>query len=514
MDIEDISTDVLVIGAGAAGIRAALAASGEGVDVMLLSNGVVGASGSTFSPISRGWGIQGLVGKENTDSNQEAFYDDIIRVGLGQCDPKLVRILVEESGERIEDLMSYGIRFKKDALGDFLRVNGCFSGFKRAFLTDNLENIQQSFTSILCRHPVKVVTGCVLDLIVSGNVCRGVWIVTNTGKIAGIDAKATILATGGGAGVFKDHMVSNDDVADGCALAYRAGAELINMEFIQFMLGLKHNGSKEFLSLGGPGSPVILEDSMGGDLLERHIPDSLSRAEIMKERLNHGPFSCRDTSYLIDLAVAEERKKGKKVSAGYNKGAEVVHFAHAFNGGIRINGKAETTIPGLYAAGEVAAGPHGADRIGGCMMTATQVFGRRAGVFAAIHAREMGARTTMPKKVMGDIHQVFNPLVTGAAADNEIDLISQKIRKIMDKNVIIMREWDGLQECLAGLNDCNHDLNQIIAKSYASSILWSKVRNMITTAKLITSAALKRNESRGSHFRSDFPTPEETMGFA
>jgi len=96
--MEKIKTDVLIIGAGAAGIRAALAASGKGVDVLLTSKGKVGQWGSTSSPISRGWGIQGLMAGERTGQNLEAFYDDIIRVGLGRRDPKLARILVEESG--------------------------------------------------------------------------------------------------------------------------------------------------------------------------------------------------------------------------------------------------------------------------------------------------------------------------------------------------------------------------------------------------------------------------------
>jgi fumarate reductase (CoM/CoB) subunit A len=501
---ETVSTDVLVLGAGAAGIRASIAAYREGAELIIAAKSEVGESGSTFSKISKGWGIQGLVGKERTNDNMKVFYDEIINVGLEQCELGLVEKLVEESGERVDDLMSYGIRFKKDTHGGFFRVNGCFSDFKRAFLTDNFVNIQQSFTSIMRRLPAKVVTGFVLDLIISENVCWGAWIVTDTGKITRINAKATILATGGGAGVFKDHMVSNNDVGDGYALAYRAGAELVNMEFIQFMLGLKHNCSRDFLSFGDPKRPVVLEDSMGGDLLERYIPDSFSRAETMKKRLSHGPFSCRDTSYLLDLAVAQERNQGKRVYASNGKGAEVVHFAHAFNGGIRINDRSEVTIPGLYAAGEVAAGPHGADRIGGCMMTATQVFGERAGRFAAIRSRNMRSKP-MYEKVITDVAQIFTQFVTSDVVDNDIGSIAQRIKNTMNKNVMIIRNLGGLQECLCELNDCNENLNQIGEKSHTPSRLWFEIRNMITTAKLITSAALKRNESRGSHFRSDFP---------
>jgi len=136
--METITSDVLVIGAGAAGIRAALAASEAGAEVLMVEKGIPTQSGSTFSTLSQGWGIQALVGEERTDKNFESFYDDIIRVGLGRCDQKLVRILVEESGPRLEDLISYGIRLRKDSRGNHIRTKGCFSEFERPFLTEDI----------------------------------------------------------------------------------------------------------------------------------------------------------------------------------------------------------------------------------------------------------------------------------------------------------------------------------------------------------------------------------------
>ena len=144
-----INTDVLIIGAGAAGIRAALAASEAGVDVLMVTKGAVTESGSTFSPISKGWGMQALIGNERSERTLEGFYNEIIRVGLGKCDPKLVRILVEESGPRFKDLLSYGIRFRRDTQGNFLRVKGCFSDIERAFVTEDFQNMKQTFRTML-----------------------------------------------------------------------------------------------------------------------------------------------------------------------------------------------------------------------------------------------------------------------------------------------------------------------------------------------------------------------------
>ena len=190
--METIVTDVLVIGAGAAGIRAALAASESGVEVLMVTKGQVSHSGSTFSTLSGGWGIQALFGDERNNENSEAFFKDIMRVGLGRCDPKLVRILVEESGPCLEDLISYGIPFKKDSQGRYIRARGCFSTHKRAFLTEGLQNIREAFLSILRRSPVKIMGAYALDLITADGACWGAWVTTKAGEIVRINARATI----------------------------------------------------------------------------------------------------------------------------------------------------------------------------------------------------------------------------------------------------------------------------------------------------------------------------------
>ncbi|MBL7202898.1 MAG: FAD-binding protein [Desulfobacteraceae bacterium] len=307
-----LSADVLVIGAGAAGIRAALAASEAGAEVILMAKGKMGRAGSTFSPVSKGWGIQALVGEERTDENMEAFYNDVIRVGLGRCDERLVRILVEESGPRLEDLISYGIQFKKDSQGNYKRAKGCFSEYERAFLTEDLKNIKEAFMSALRRSSAKLISGRVVELLIGDNSCWGCWAVTDTGKIIKIEAKATVLATGGGAAIFKDHLVSDGEIGDGYVLACRAGAKLDNMEFIQFMLGLKGGENRLFLPLSGLDTYGKLCDSKGLDLLEGYIPDPKTRALAVHERQRHFPFSSRDLSCLVDIALAWERRNGKR----------------------------------------------------------------------------------------------------------------------------------------------------------------------------------------------------------
>jgi succinate dehydrogenase/fumarate reductase flavoprotein subunit len=505
--MEILSTDVLVLGAGAAGIRAAMAACGRDANVMMVAAEKVTYGGSTFSNISKGWGIQALVGTERTHKNLEEFYNDIIRVGLGRCDQKLVRILVEESGPRTDDLISYGLRFKKDKNGEYLRMKGCFSEAKRAFLTEDFGNIKQTFLSILRQLRVRIVTGVATDLILEDGLCRGAWIALKSGDIIQINAKSTILATGGGGAIFMDHLGNGGGVGDGYALAHLAGAELKNMEFIQFALGLKNKGKRKFLSIAELDKPGKIKNSNGCDILTRYLPDDKHRDEVFKKRQKHMPFSCRDSSALVDIAIAEALGPDGKVywQDGNSKDDrfEVTHFAHAFNGGIKINEKAESSVPGLYAAGEVAAGSYGADRIGGCMMTATQVFGKRAGQYAADSAKRLKS-LSMPGN-SERLGGTCNPYIISRRNDESLLTLEQSLREKMQKHVMILRSQKSLHSCLNYLTSADRYLEDLKFKGALSRVNYAKIRNMIATGKLVAESALARTESKGSHFREDFP---------
>ena len=506
--METITTDVLIIGAGAAGIRAALAASEAGADVVMVAKAPPTEGGSTFSPVSKGWGIQALMGDERTEENLEAFYDDIMRVGLGRCDPTLVRVLVEESGPRLADLMSYGLRFRKDGDGRYVRVAGCFSTYQRAFVTESMANIADTFKSVLKRSHVKTVVGETVDLAIADGACWGAWVFTDAGEMVQVTARATILATGGGAGIFEDHLVSDDLVGDGYALAYRAGAELVNVEFIQFMLGLKAGGTRQFLPLSRLGVGGLLEDTQGRNVLEGFCQDAKMLARAVEERKTHFPFSCRDRSLLVDIAVAAERRHGRSVRWTHRLGSEpsdipeVVHFAHAFNGGAVIDDRAETTVPGLFAAGEVAAGPHGADRIGGCMMTATQVFGERTGRFAARKARQPGQRQIPEVRLPQELQGVSPSKHSGPEG---LSGIEHAIRQTMADCLGIVRTKEAMDMCRTRLDNFNKMVHGSRFEEGLVTSSYFKVRNMVRTAALVTDLALLREQSLGSHYRHNFP---------
>jgi succinate dehydrogenase/fumarate reductase flavoprotein subunit len=353
--------------------------------------------------------------------------------------------------------------------------------------------------------PANTVSGCVLDLIVVEGACWGAWVLSNDRDIIRINARSTILSTGGGGGVYKDHLVSDEDVGDGYALAHRAGAALKNMEFIQFMLGLRHNGCRSFLPVSDLYKSGKIQMQDGSDLLETYIPDLHCRSKAIDARLKHYPFSCRDTSYLVDLAVARVREDGKRVYWGQYPKAEsqpeVIHFAHAFNGGVEINDKAESSVPGLYAAGEVASGPHGADRMGGCMMTATQVFGERAGKFAARQAKKNNVSVFSDNKYelgFGEGELLKQDNHTEKLFDIEHD-----IKEAMTKYVSVLRCREGLKKCRENIHEVESQFYEIKLRGLSNFAHSFRIQNMVTTCKLIIDHALSRKESKGSHYLKD-----------
>ena len=512
--MQNLSTDVLIIGAGAAGIRAAMSACREAVQVVIVAAQAPTHGGATFSEISKGWGIQALVGRERTAKRLQDFYDDIMRVGLGRCDPRLVRILVEESGPRLEELVACGLEFKKGSSGEPIRARGCFSDAERAFLTRDMGNIRRTFLSILRRLSVRMVTGEALELIVHERECQGAWVGLQSGEFIKINANATILATGGGTEIFKNHLGSGGAAGSGHALAWLAGAEMINMEFAQFALGLQNNGTRKFLPIGQLERAEKIVNPSGCDILKYWLPDDRQRREALEKRQQHMPFSCRDESGMVDMAVAAARQSDKKLywcrDQTEKRRYEVVHFAHAFNGGIRINERAESTIAGLYAAGEVAAGSHGADRIGGCMMTATQVFGHRAGHYAARRAIRMerydadsGGTKKMPNHPAGIVSE---DVITALA------MIEKRIKQAMEQYVGVLRTQKGLKKARSILDTCQNQLGALEFMGAAAGRGYYRVRNMVITAQLVAQSALAHGKSMGSHYRQDdsrsFQRPE------
>lgn len=532
------SVDVLVIGGGAAGIRAAIAAKDEGADVLLLNKGPLGRSGSSFYPLSPGWGIQAFSTEGEEGDSPDIHLADILEAAQGVCTPNLARVLVADAPDRIQDLQRWGLPFEKKADGSYVRVRGCFSSRKRAFQVSGVKAIGQALRTQVERREIPVLErNMAVKLIQEDGECLGAVAVDREGKAALFPAKATILATGGAGQLFRHNLNTPDITADGQALALEAGAEVENMEFFQIGMGLLSPLKRGlFLDRIFVFNPP-LSDRAGHEFLSAEAPPDLNPADCLRIRGYHYPFTTRYVSRYVDYAIYRRLLAGEQgvfvdlqavpreeligtplariwyewlLSAGFDPQAsllEITLCAHAFNGGLRINAEGRTTVPRLFAAGEIAAGPHGADRLGGNMHAACQVFGARAGWTAAAVAGAHPQQRTLKRNFSSLLAQTQEEVDALLKRDSGLSAeeARRRIRQVMWEKVLVARSAASLQEALEELNAVKERLGEIYLSSPGQLQMALSLQNMIAVGEIIVRAASLRKESRGSHSRTDFP---------
>lgn len=537
---EKLCFDVLVVGGGGAALRAALSAWQNGAKTALLCKKKVGKSGATYNSVAEVGAFNVPDGSMDSTDSPEAFYQDMVDASLGMARLPLCRILAEEAEDALRDLeeMSCGEVFSK-VDGHFNVYQACFSTKPRSHVVENhflpiLEALREAIgkTDVAIFNDLQVV-----DLLVGEQGIGGVLAMSPDGEPVVIHAKSVVLATGGASRLFHRNMYPADITGDGYAMAYRAGAQLANMEFIQAGIGVAYpfinlfgnylwkafphirNGRREDILLKYGGCPQAVHDAL--------------------EQKTHFPFSTRDASKLIEIAVQSEINAGNTSENGnvyldfldtdfqtllaedpafasmwrftyewhkekgidfYKQPIEISCFAHAINGGVLIDENAESSISGLFAAGETASGPHGADRLGGNMSVTCQVFGKIAGASAAKRAKSMDDCIDVAAEEKRLTEQL-NACKTGYHAG--LDELLDTVQRESDKALLIVRDEKGLTEYQKVLHTVEGRLSLGCREEDLSKLL--QLKNLVTTGKLIASAALERRESRGSHYRRDYP---------
>jgi succinate dehydrogenase/fumarate reductase flavoprotein subunit len=511
--------DVLVIGGGAAACRAAYEAKKlhPEMKVLMAVAGVLGTSGSTNLIASESLGINAPFNFMKDGDSPDVHYQDMIETGEGLSDPRLCRIIADESCDRVQELMDLGLKFDEENGHPVQRkLSGCTKA-----------------RSLTCggttgREMVKVLKREILRL--GGEVMENIRILNliqdDHGRVRGaiaflnhipllIGAKAVILATGGAGGIFRHHVNPPSLEGDGWCMAFRAGARLINMEFFQIGPAVLKPKMKFIIHSHMWRLHPRLTNRLDEEFLPRYCPSGVSPDQVLSLKAMSYPFSIRTAAMFLDLAIFKEVMAGRGTSSGgvffdvtragqktleeqapityrmiKQAGAdlskeriEVGLVVQNFNGGIYINADGFTGVEGLYAAGEVTGGVHGADRPGGNNLIDTQVLGFRAGRAAAEHALEAeGNKMRMDTPAHFDMEQ---------PSQEDEELIARST-DLYYSNLTIVRTKAGLEETLQFI-DSHHSHRNLF------------VQNRLLLGAILAISALTREESRGTHYREDFP---------
>ncbi|MFX0195185.1 MAG: FAD-binding protein [Candidatus Hodarchaeota archaeon] len=530
-----IKADVLVIGGGGAAARAAIEADEQGARVLMVMKEDFGEGGATGFRVSHAAGYQAAFGHADVKDNPDVHFSDIMKAGLGMCNEKLARIVAYEAPKRLLDLEKWGASFKKTN-GKYAQRLGCFSSRPRMCeIKNHGYYIISALKKEVKRRAIEIREKVMItNLLTHNNTCVGATGIDKKGDFTVFNAKSTILATGGGGNLYSLNLNPPNITGDGYAMALRAGVELVNMEFLQIGMGIIRSNGRPPLLFGLVWSlhPEVYNTN-GERFIERYVPQNIELNKCFDMKDLHYPFSTRDESMYLDIAIFKEIKAGRGTKNGgvyvdlrkipentFNGKAQlmldwlrslgidplvdliqVAPFAHAFNGGIRINERAETTLPGLYATGEVAGGMHGADRLGGNMLASCQVFGARAGEYAAKRALTINHWTT------GDADKEYERLtrMLESKVGERVTGTEKAIQEVMWKNVLTVRNEADLKECKKKLERLrkNHLRNYVENEKELLRAL--EIRNLLDLGQVVTTAALLRRESRGSHYREDYP---------
>lgn len=527
-----VKTDVLVVGGGGAAARAALEAARAGAEVLLMTKGSFGAIGTRGAGATAGGSSSASAfatpgWTPETEQEKRIAYmlfappdqalANIIQAGLGMADPRLAQVLIEDAMQTRRALLEWGARF--DELG--LRSHG----------VPIMEAIRGQLrrTDAVIRERTMVT-----DLLVHDGECVGaVGVDENTGEAVVVQAGAVVLGTGGDAGLFMHNINPDDNTGDGYVLGYNAGAELTNLEFKQIFLGTVYPSKNMLLQ---PLPPYVrLTDGRGREFLPDYLPKGATVEECLRQRNGHNPFSTRDTlSRYLDIGIIEELRAGRGTSheavyldrtdprippltgprnefwayrgIDFNKPVEISVCHHCSLGGLRIDANGETTVPHLYAAGEIAAGPHGADRMGGHMLLASQVFGARAGKHAAAYTRgKKSAR--VDSGVFGQAEKRVAALRT-TNAGGSVKRLTEALRRHAYFKLLVTRSERSLTGFLQDVKAIAEENSRVVAPTPAPAYQAAELQNLLLLAELEARMCLLRTESRGPHYREDFPVQD------
>ncbi|MCL5437656.1 MAG: FAD-binding protein [Candidatus Thermoplasmatota archaeon] len=527
-DFTTIKVDVLIIGAGGAGLRAAIEARSLGASVAILSKSLLGKAHTVMAE----GGIAASLGNVDNKDNWKVHFADTYVEGVFLGNYRMSEILAKEAPDRVYELERYGALFDRTpgglisqrAFGAHTYRRLCHVGDKTGL--ELIRTVQEKSVS----SGAKVYDELVISKIFNknGRAIGALALSMREGKFYVFSAKAVIVATGGLGRIYKVTSNSWESTGDGHSLAVRAGAELMDMEMVQFHpTGMVYPPAVRGLLVteGVRGDGGILLNNKGERYMLKYSPkkkeldarDIVARAnynEIIEGRGSEHGGVYLDISYKGKKFIMEKLPSmymQYKEFAGIDitkEKMEVAPTTHYHMGGIRVDpDTTQTRVEGLYAAGEVASGLHGANRLGGNSLADILVFGRRAGKYAAEYALKSTYLDVDEVEVKDEIKRVSSYLKSGEK-QNPYDLI-EKLRTTMSEKVGIIREEKHLKEALDIIREIKSKSGTVGVpgglRFNPGLIACLELDNMLLSAELLVNSAIERRESRGAHARKDYP---------
>jgi succinate dehydrogenase / fumarate reductase flavoprotein subunit len=559
-DFETHEHDVLIIGAGGAGLRAAIAASAEGVSVGLVCKSLLGKAHTVMAE----GGMAAAIGNVDDRDNWRVHFADTMRGGQYVNNWRMAELHAREAPDCVKELEAWGAVFDRTADGRILQRN--FGGHKYPRLAHVGDRTGLEMIRTLQDHGIhrgiQVYMECTtIELLTDGGRVTGaLGYDRERGRFRVFKANAIVLATGGIGRAFKITSNSWEYTGDGQSLAYRAGAELVDMEFVQFHpTGMVWPPSVQgiLVTEGVRGEGGVLKNKEGrrfmfddipdnyknqtadspeegwrytqGDKNARRPPELLTRdhvARCIMREVRAGRGSPHGGTFLDiawikeKLPNAEEHIK-KKLPSMYHQfkqlanvditkeAMEVGPTTHYIMGGIRVDGDSQmSNVPGLFAAGEVAAGLHGANRLGGNSLSDLLVFGKRAGAHAAQFAKSHPGGSLDMAQIDRSAKAALAPFEHAADGESPYK-VQQDLQEMMQDLVGIVRQEDQMKRALVGLQSLRERAKHVrVPGNREYNPGWHTaldLDNLLTVSEAIARCAVERKESRGGHFRDDFP---------
>ena len=529
MKIKTISTDVLIIGSGGAGSRAAIEVDNAGLKATIVSKGLSFRSGCTG--MAEG-GYNAVFKTVDKDDSIEAHINDTLKGGSFLNDKKLVEILVNESPQRLIDLENYGALFDRKENGEIDQRPFGGQSFRRTCYQGDRTGAE--LLNALKEEIIRRDIECIEEVMITSLVTDDDQVIGATGlnlkdsSLIYFKAKSVILASGGAGQLYPVTSNTFQKNGDGYAIAYKAGAQLVDMEQIQFHpTGMIAPESKKGVlvteAVRAEGGKLMNKD--GERFMSKYAPEKMELAtrdvvarsiyqEIIEGRGTENGGVYLDISHLDDDYIDE--KLETMVLQFENVGVDIKHgpievapTAHHFMGGLKIKEDASTSLKNLFGAGEVCGGVHGANRLGGNALADTQVFGKIAGVSASQASKDCELKVN-DEQVKNEAERIESLIKEGSIKPKEF---KNNIKNLMWEKVAIVRDEKTLNEALAELQQMQKDLDKMDVKNtsqYNSDLVTAlEVINMVEICILTVKSAILRRESRGAHFRSDFPESKD-----